>query len=192
MRKVACTKVSYDPSTSITTSFEPTGISSANWSLTIDFNSSKSWVRIAYSPAITSKKFKGIQKDCECYIFPDAINSTALYSWGDMNGTYFDIRDIDEISKIATIHNSQIGAMNASIDFMAMALHMNSVTTVGLILDWKSVGRQWCKPVKVTRMAQLFTCYNPFKDFTLCVIPITKPVIEFIIWFAICKSAFNK
>ena len=52
-----------------------------------------------------------------------------------MNGTYFDIRDIDEISKIATIHNSQIGAMNASIDFMAMALHMNSVTTVGLILD---------------------------------------------------------
>ena len=73
MRKVACAKVLFAPSTSITTSFEPAGIPSTNWSLTIDFNSSKSWFRIAYSPAITSKKFKGIQKDCECYIFPDAM-----------------------------------------------------------------------------------------------------------------------
>jgi len=96
-----------------------------------------------------SKEFK---KTVNVISFPTRWFDSIIFlrRYGVMNGTYFDIRDIDEISKIATIHNSQIGAMNASIDFMAMALHMNSVTTVGLILDWKSVGRQWCKPVTVT------------------------------------------
>jgi hypothetical protein len=78
---------------------------------------------------------------------------------------------------LVTTH-SQIGATNVSIDFIAMALYLNSVTTVGLILDWKRLSEEGCNGVS---QWQWPGWHNSFRVI-ICVILIIKPVIQFIIW----------